>query len=237
MTAPGTSRVLCFGDSNTYGIVPGERARYAAGVRWPGVLQQLLGAGHDVVEEGLPGRTTDVEDTILGRPGRAGLGYFTACVDSQLPLDVIVLMLGTNDLRTRYARTPDDVARALGRYLDHPAGSAAALGLPVPRFVVVAPPPMDGTAERFVASMPAPGVYDAASAAASRRLAGPLRALAAAGGHAFLDVAPITRTGIDGCHLDADSHRRLAGALAPVVRDLAAGQASPSPVVDPPTGS
>ena len=79
-------RVLCFGDSNTWGYIPGTGGRYASDVRWTGVLKQLT--GFEVIEEGLNGRTTAFTDAV--EPYRSGLDYIAPCVMSQMPLDYIV---------------------------------------------------------------------------------------------------------------------------------------------------
>lgn len=90
-------RILCFGDSNTWGYIPGTAERYPADVRWTGVVQQILGREYAIIEEGLNGRTS-----VYHHPrdiGRRGRDYLPACLISQKPLDLIVLMLGTNDLQ------------------------------------------------------------------------------------------------------------------------------------------
>ncbi len=90
--------VLCYGDSNTWGSDPETGERFAPEVRWPGVMARELGDGFHVIEEGLPGRTTLREDPIEGsyKDGRA---YLTPCLESHRPIDLVTIMLGTNDLR------------------------------------------------------------------------------------------------------------------------------------------
>ena len=90
-------RILCFGDSNTWGYTAGTGVRYDENQRWTGVLQRELGDAYTVIEEGLNGRTTVYEHPTL--PGRKGIDYLVPCLESQKPLDLVVLMLGTNDLR------------------------------------------------------------------------------------------------------------------------------------------
>jgi len=108
-----TRTVLCFGDSNTYGSIPGQAGgRYDWDTRWPGVLARELGDGWRVVEEGLPGRTTVFEDPLA--PYRRGTDYLPPCLGSHAPLDVVVIFLGTNDLKTRFAAGPYEIARGVG---------------------------------------------------------------------------------------------------------------------------
>ena len=92
--------ILCFGDSNTHGYMPGLGTRYPIDQRWSGLLGKLLGDGYHVVEEGMDGRTTAFEDDL--QPWRSALGYIGPCVKTHAPLDLIIIMLGTNDSKTRY---------------------------------------------------------------------------------------------------------------------------------------
>jgi len=113
--------VLCFGDSNTHGSVPmlhrDDMRRFEPEERWPGVLRKELGAGFSVIEEGLPGRTTLHDDPIEG-VYKNGLRYLCACLESHRPIDIITLMLGTNDLKSRFAVQPLDIAESIGVLLD-----------------------------------------------------------------------------------------------------------------------
>ena len=134
ITDPDAKRVLCFGDSNTYGTcrrMPGvegapapdpDYLRLNADRRWPGVLQRVLGPDYEVIEEGLNGRTTDLDEPA--RPGLDGRSYFVPCLLSHRPLNVVVLMLGGNDLKPSFGRTPREIAEALGRYVDDIAAYA-----------------------------------------------------------------------------------------------------------------
>lgn len=89
--------ILCYGDSNTWGYTPGTGERHAPDVRWTGVLRRLLGEGWEVLEEGMNGRTTVFDNPMS--PGRNGSVYLLTCLETHKPLDLVILMLGTNDLR------------------------------------------------------------------------------------------------------------------------------------------
>ena len=92
--------ILCFGDSNTYGYRPDGSGRFDADTRWTGLLQKKLGTNDRIIEEGLCGRTTVFSDEL--REGRRGLDTIGILLESHAPVDLLILMLGTNDCKTRY---------------------------------------------------------------------------------------------------------------------------------------
>jgi CubicO group peptidase (beta-lactamase class C family)/lysophospholipase L1-like esterase len=216
-------RVLAFGDSNTWGWIPVERGfpttRYAAGERWTGVAQLALGDGYAIVEEALNGRTTDLADPSLPELGGAGLdgsAYLPAAIASHLPLDLVVIMLGTNDMKTAFDRRPEEIATGIRELVGIAQAQDRAVWTeyPAPKVLVVAPPPMTGT-ERFPAPAFANGVEK------SRQLAGVYAAVAQAAGAEFLDAGRITPAdGVDGLHLSAEAHRRLGLAIAGKIRAI-----------------
>ena len=113
----GERVVLCYGDSNTHGTMPmatlDDMGRFGAAERWPGVLAAELGSGWRVVEEGLPGRTTVYPDPISG-VHKNGLSVLPAALESHRPLDVVVVMLGTNDLKHRFQVPPVEIGESVG---------------------------------------------------------------------------------------------------------------------------
>ncbi|CCX87978.1 lysophospholipase L1 and related esterases [Clostridium sp. CAG:590] len=101
--------ILCFGDSNTYGLIPGVNGRYEWGVRWTSLLdRRVRKSGYRVVEEGLCGRTTVFEDAV--RQGRKGLSWLPVLLEAHSPIDIVVLMLGTNDCKTLYHADAETIA-------------------------------------------------------------------------------------------------------------------------------
>ena len=112
----------------------------------PDFCRDLLGDGYEVIEEGLNGRTTDVD--YEDRPGHNGRPYFGPCLLSHQPLDVVVVMLGSNDLKACFGRTPTDIAEALHGYIDDVAANVTEGGR-VPAIVLVSPVRIDDTAEWF----------------------------------------------------------------------------------------
>ena len=123
--------VVAFGVSNTWGFTPGVGARMERDVRWPGVMARALGPSFQVIEEGLCGRTTIFDDPE--EDGRNGLVYFAPCLRSHAPLDLVIISLGCNDVKARFAATPDAIAAGAERLIDVALASAAGSGGGRPR--------------------------------------------------------------------------------------------------------
>lgn len=209
--------LLCYGDSNTHGTrpltQPGVLERFGWDERWPGVLARGLGADWRVIEEGLPARTTVHADPIDGRH-KNGLSYLRPCLESQLPVDVLLLMLGTNDLKARLSVTPADIASALQVLLEEIKRCNAGPNGATPRLIIMAPAPIEEVG--FL------GEIFAGGAAKSRELAARYRQVAEAQGAAFVDAGEIIQVSpLDGVHFEADQHRRLGEHLVGVVRAAA----------------
>jgi lysophospholipase L1-like esterase len=136
-------RILCFGDSYTQGVVPGGEVgfeeRFGVNVRWPGQLHQKLGPGFEILEEGLMGRVTDFDDP--NRIGKNGLAYLHPCLESHKPLDIVILMLGTNDCKERYHRQPEDITAGVHNLL-----SKISSLVPQAKILLMSPPLIDETA-------------------------------------------------------------------------------------------
>jgi lysophospholipase L1-like esterase len=214
MTDPDAIRVLCFGDSNTHGC-PGDDIDYLrlpADRRWTGLLQGLLGPGYEVIEEGLNGRTTDVE--YEDRPGHNGRPYFVPCLLSHQPLDVVVVMLGSNDLKACFGRTPTAIAEALHGYVDDVAANVAE-GSRVPVTVLVSPVRIDDTAAWFEEI--SGGDFDPEIVSRSRELTEEIRRVAQERGVLYADAAQVARVGADGLHFTLDSHPRFVELIAATI--------------------
>lgn len=202
--------ILCYGDSNTHGTramrYPGERRRYRGHVRWPGRLAGALDGVAKVIEAGLPGRTTVHDDPVEGAH-KNGLAVLPAVLESHAPLDVVILMLGTNDLKARFAVGPLEVAQSAERLVLAIAGSRCGPEGTAPGVLLVAPVPILETG--FFAEIFAGG------ADKSRRLAGTMQDVAARQGCGFLDAGRVASVHPDdGIHLGEADHAALADALA-----------------------
>ena len=104
-------RILCFGDSNTYGYIP-QGGRYDENTRWPMRLAQLLGPAYAVVEEGFNGRTLVFDDLVEGGY-KSGYDYLPPCLMSHNPLEVVIIMLGINDTKRRFGLTPMTIGQGM----------------------------------------------------------------------------------------------------------------------------
>lgn len=197
-------RVLCYGDSNTFGYIPGRGGRYNRHTRWPGRLQELLGSEYQVIEEGLCGRTTAFEDVT--EPGRNGLDRIRDAVERSLPLDVLVIMLGSNDCKAQFGASAQEIAGGLEQVAAQARGGEAS-GF---RVLLVAPAAMtDRVMHSGFGSE-----FDQRSIKVSKELAEAYEALARKCGCDFLDGSKVTQVSeIDGLHLDAEGHGRLAEAV------------------------
>ena len=205
--------ILCFGDSNTYGFTPDWKHRYGRDIRYPGVLQTLLGDGYYVAEDGLVGRTAAFPDS--NRDGRSALETLPLSIESHGPVQYIVLMLGTNDCKIDKTRSAEDVGAGMDKLVRLVIGMLPAWT----KILLVAPPPLGPAAPQRDPE------YDAQSLAVSQGVAAQYQMIAEAYGLRFLDAGTVTQmSALDGEHLDPDGHKKLAAAIADIVRrDCEAG--------------
>ena len=137
--------VLCYGDSNTWGYIGGTGERFAPDVRWPGVMQAALGSGYRVIEEGLNGRTTVWDDPIEG--DKNGEAYLRPCLDTHAPIDLVILMLGTNDLKRRFSLPAIDIAAGAEKLVRIIQQSEAGPEHAAPQVLLVCPAAVQGLTE------------------------------------------------------------------------------------------
>lgn len=132
--------ILCYGDSNTYGLRSDLLTRYPREIRWTGILQKNLGENYYVIEEGLGGRTTVWDDPI--EDYKNGKTYLLPCLDSHKPLDLVIIMLGTNDLKCRFHVSPFDIGTSMENLIRVILKSDAGLDFQPPKVLLVAPVPI-----------------------------------------------------------------------------------------------
>lgn len=201
-----TFQILCYGDSNTWGHIPVTAGRYPRSTRWPGVMAARLGSRFAVIEEGQCGRTTVWDDPLEG--DKNGLRYLPACLESHMPLDMVILMLGTNDLKARFSLTALDIALGAERLVQLILKSDCGVDGHPPAILLAAPPLInprdDAGAEMFR------GGREKSAALATR-----YAAVAEKWGCEFLDVTMVIAVDpADGIHYSAQSHDLLGNAMA-----------------------
>lgn len=204
--------VLCFGDSMTYGLRPDADARHAREDRWPVVLGRALGPGVEVIAEGLRGRLTAF-DGPLRSCDRNGARILPVLLDSHAPLDLIVIMLGGNDI-FQAELSPRLSAEGTRHLIELVRAYPYPGGVPAPKILIAAPPRACAARD---GSVPATVVEGVAGLAAAQR------SVADRMGCAFFDTSVVAQPSpIDGCHCDAANTRAIGEALAPVVAGLLA---------------
>lgn len=205
--------ILCYGDSNTFGTNPGG-GRWDYQTRWTGRLATLLGDGYRVIEEGLGGRTTVWDDPL--EPNRNGLAALPISLHSHRPLELVILSLGTNDCKVHFNATPRLIAKGAEKLIELIRTYRYGEGYPIPQILLVSPihAGQDVENSQFAS-------YDATSYEKSLRLAQFFRQTAVSAGVAFLDASQVAfPSAIDQLHMDAEAHKRLAEALAPIIRNM-----------------
>lgn len=224
-------RVLCYGDSNTWGWIPQENGvpteRYPSSVRWTGILQAKLGDRYTVIEEGLNARTTGVDDYAAN--GMAdelspylnlnGLPTFLPILKSQSPIDLIVIMLGTNDVRPYLKQDPQSIAASMDRLVKLAKNSTKSIYEKLdqsPKILVVAPVPIrEGTAENF-------NEMFRGGPAISAGLGKTYAQVAKDNQVEFLDTSTLVPVadGADGIHLSPEAHNKLADAIWSKIKSM-----------------
>jgi lysophospholipase L1-like esterase len=205
--------VLCYGDSNTWGYDAVTEGRLAADVRWVNVLARELGDGYTVIAEGLNGRTTVWNDPVEGEY-KNGKTYLIPCLESHYPIDLVVIMLGTNDLKHRFGLSAYDIASGAGTLVDIVQKSEFGIEGHPPKVLLVTPAHTAVAGTRFAEML-------ADADTVSRDLGRFYREVSTEHACAFLDAATvIVSCKTDGIHLDASEHHKLGRAVAAEVRRI-----------------
>jgi len=215
--------ILCYGDSNTFGARPVEfdlleksvvlaELRYPDDVRWTGVMQKELGEDYKVIEEGLCARTSTLDDPIEGLY-KNGKSYLQPCLETHAPIDLVVLMLGTNDLKYKYNLSAFDIGLSITVLLDIISKSTVSREGKSPKILLVCPPPIGKLGylkELFTGSVEK-----------SKELVKYFEKAAKLFGCDFIDAGSIIKTSdLDGVHFDATEHERLGKSLAGKIIDI-----------------
>lgn len=203
--------ILAYGDSLTWGSDPHSTGRHPKSHRWPDALGDALGGCVEIITDGLRGRTT-AYDEHLADCDRNGARLLPSSLYAHAPLDLVILMLGANDLKPHIAGTALAAMQGMRRCVSIVQNHVARAGETRPEIVIVAPPPLCETANQEFAAMFAGRIEQ------SRMVASLYRDLADEAGVAFFDAGSVCTTSpADGIHIDAAGTRALGIALAPLV--------------------
>ena len=198
--------ILCFGDSNTWGYIPGSGERYPYENRWTGILQQRLGNQYRVIEEGLSGRYTVWDDPF--RSGRNGSKLLLPLLESHAPVDLIIIMLGTNDVLHISENTAYDAARGVYVLIEIVQRSQCGAEGLAPSVLLISPPLMSKLSENL-------GLECHGDPNKSHGFSEHYKRVSEEFDCYFLDAAEVCEASeTDGVHLDQDAHLRLAIAVA-----------------------
>lgn len=202
-------RILCYGDSNTWGYISGSNhQRYGNNERWTRVLSKLLGNKFEIIEEGLNSRTLISNDTRPGKEGKNGYEYLIPCLDTHDPIDLVVLMLGTNELKATYNKTANDIGEMFEQYFVKTIlNRKSQLKDSYPKLLIVTPPVVNEDVEYCKEN----NKYTGATKK-SEELNDIYKNIAEKYNCYFLSNQGL-ETGIDGVHLTKESHQKLAERL------------------------
>lgn len=220
--------ILCFGDSNTNGCTPefdirdwalngkeNAPVRYERKDRWTGILAQLLGEEYYVIEEGLPGRTTVFDDGTA--PFKKGNDYIVPCIQTHAPIDLLVIMLGTNDVKCLFAPSELSVGLAMEAFLRIVQNPALWDGKKAGKILLVAPPPIGDGIETSTYY----GIYSQESVRVSKKFAEIYGGIAGLYGCEFLNAGDyIQSSACDSIHFSRESHQKLAKAMHDIIKEI-----------------
>lgn len=219
-------RILLYGDSNTFGWITnadGTFDRLPADKTWAGKTAKLLGDNYEIIIEGLGGRTTNIDcdpnsgSGYIPGAGMNGAAYLPAALSSHMPLDLVVIMLGSNDLNTKHNRTARDIAEGVDELVKivKKGEWQKRTNFKSPQVLVLAPPKMDIKKSKYKAMFEGSLEKSAQFAELFAKVAKDNKA-------EFFDVAAVVpfAEASDEIHLTAKNHKDLAYALAPKIKEI-----------------
>ena len=200
--------IVCFGDSNTYGLIPATTKRYPYGVRWSSILEQKIKSErkeqeYQIQEEGLCGRTTVFDDPF--RENRRGSQILPAILETHRPIDIFILMLGTNDCKEFYKASAKMIGKGIEHLLDQVETYAKGT-----KVLVISPIHLG---EKVFMNEFDPE-FSSRSIEVSKELSAVYEQIAKERGLMFLDAATIAKSSaMDQEHLDEEGHKALGEAI------------------------
>jgi lysophospholipase L1-like esterase len=204
-------RVLCFGNSNTWGYIPGIGERFDYNSRWPGILARNLNGKYQIIEEGLNGRTIAWDDPTHN--GRNGLKYLIPCLETHRPLDIVIVLLGTNDLKNYFNGSVQDIVNNMDKTIKIiKEGQYGSDGIP-PQILLLSIPHILKINRRDSSFIDA--------REKSIQLTAHYREIALNNHINFLDIATTVKPSpIDGVHLNKENHKKLAQLLIQKIKEI-----------------
>ena len=211
-SADRTTNILCYGDSNTYGHIPITCGRYDSNIRWTGVLKKLLGDSYEVIEEGCNGRTTVFIDPE--EPWKSGLSYLRPCLNTHKPVDMVIVMLGSNDLKRVFNATATDIANGMEKIVNEIKEFTVQKQGFIPRIVIVSPPVIGENIGQSQFNTE----FDYESIEKSKQLAVHYKIVADRNDCIFVNAADYIKSSEeDSLHLTKEAHGKLAQVLYDIV--------------------
>lgn len=208
-----TRTILCYGDSNTWGYDAETRSRFPYNKRWTSILESILGENYKVISEGLCARTTVLDDPYEGE-NKNGKRYISLILETHRPIDCIVLMLGTNDLKKKFNASAWDIAQGAGSLIDEIYKSGF-FAQPARNIILISPPEVGNLAGTDFEKL-FEGSVDK-----SRELGRYFQETANSKNCSFIDSAKhIKPTPIDAIHLDEKAHAILAEVIADKIKEI-----------------
>lgn len=215
--------ILCYGDSNTWGLNYESQKRFPFAERWPNVMQQQLGCGFHVIEEGLNGRTTSFDDIDdEWKEAKNGRKYLVPCLRSHFPLDLVIIMLGTNDLKVKFFTSVSDISKRIGILIKLTLKELQTRQKYEPKILLAAPMAIGDTIDSSVFKE----VFGGKEAIApSIKLAEELRKTAEDYSCYFLNAADIAKPNpMDAIHFSTEGHKQFGIAAALKVQQIFEGK-------------
>ena len=212
-------RILCYGDSNTWGYISGSNhQRYGNEERWTKILSKLLGDKFEIIEEGLNSRTLISNDSRPGKEGKSGYEYLIPCLDTHDPIDLVILMLGTNELKSVYDKKVEEIGNILEEYFVKTIlNRKSQFKDSYPKLLIVTPPLVNEDTEYCKKNNKYLGATKK-----SEDLNLVYKQIAEKYNCHFLSNDGLM-TGIDGVHITKESHNKLAVLLETKIRKIYTG--------------
>lgn len=206
--------ILCYGDSNTFGYIPITEERYSIEERWTGILQKLLGDNYRIIEEGCGGRTTVFEDPIY--KDKDGKKYILPCIESHKPLDLVIILLGTNDMKTRFNVSASDIAHGMKMLVNMVQTYDYGAGCKTPQVLVVSPIRIGENAHKLELS-----AFSKEAVKTSEELAKKYEIVARIQNCHYFDAgSAASPSEEDSIHMTKEGHKALASALYVKIKDI-----------------